>query len=45
MAVSDVTSLSISKYQLGIQVTKVTDSSADWALVANNTYFYDKGDQ
>ena len=45
MAVSDVTALSISKYQLGIQVTKITDSSADWASVANSTYFYDKGDQ
>jgi hypothetical protein len=45
MAVTDVTSLSISNYQLGIQVTKVTDTSADWASVANNTYFYDKGDQ
>jgi hypothetical protein len=44
MAVSDVTSLSISKYQLGIQVTKVTDSSSDWASVSNSTYFYDKTD-
>ena len=45
MAVTDVTSLSITKFQLGVQVTKVTDSSADWSSVANNTYFYDKGDQ
>jgi hypothetical protein len=45
MAVTDVTSLNISKYQLGIQITKVTDTSADWASVANSTYFYDKGDQ
>ncbi len=38
-------SLSISNIRLGVQVTKVTDTSADWTSVANNTYFYDKADQ
>jgi hypothetical protein len=28
-----------------IKYTKITDSSADWASVANNTYFYDKAEQ
>ena len=27
-----------------INYTVVTDSSADWASVANSTYFYDKYD-
>jgi hypothetical protein len=44
MAVSDVTSLSIPKFQMGIQITKVTDSSSDWVSVSNSTYFYDKAD-
>lgn len=44
MAVNDFSGLTISKPQVGIQITKVTDSSADWASVANSTYFYDKTD-
>lgn len=38
-------SLSITNIPLGIQVTKVTDTFADWPSLANSTYFYDKGDQ
>lgn len=45
MAVTDYSGLIITQPQTGIQFTKVTDSSADWASVANNTYFYDKADQ
>ena len=45
MAVLDVTSLSISKFQIGIQITKTTDTVADWSSVANDTYFYDKEDE
>jgi hypothetical protein len=44
MAVSDFSGLTINKPQVGIQITKVTDSSADWPSVANSTYFYDKTD-
>lgn len=44
MAVSDFSGLTINKPQVGIQITKVTDSSADWASVANSTFFYDKTD-
>jgi hypothetical protein len=46
MAVIDIqnANLTFGKVPLGIQVTKVTDTSADWPSVANNTYFYDKGD-
>lgn len=44
MAVSDFSGLTISNPQVGIQITKVTDSSADWSSVANSTYFYDKTD-
>lgn len=44
MAVSDFSGLTISNPQVGIQITKVTDSSADWPSVANSTYFYDKTD-
>jgi hypothetical protein len=44
MAVSNFSGLQINNPQVGIQITKVTDTSADWASVANNTYFYDKGD-
>jgi len=29
----------------GINYTAITDSSADWASVASNTYFYDKTDK
>ena len=42
MAVTNYTGLQISNPQVGIQITKVTDSSADWGSVANSTYFYDK---
>ena len=46
MAVTDIgnSNLVISNVPLGIQVTKVTDTSADWSSVPNSTYFYDKGD-
>ena len=46
MAVTDIgnSNLVISNVPLGIQVTKVTDTSADWSSVANSTYFYDKAD-
>lgn len=43
MAVTDYSGLTITQPQTGIQFTKVTDTSADWGLVSNNTYFYDKG--
>ena len=43
MAVTDFSGLTINKPQVGIQITKVTDTSADWPSVANSTYFYDKG--
>ena len=36
--------LTFSNLPVGIQVTRVTDTSADWPSVANSTYFYDKGD-
>lgn len=42
MAVTNYTGLQISNPQVGIQITKVTDSSADWGSLANSTYFYDK---
>lgn len=45
MAVSNYSGLTIVNPQLGIQITKVTDSSADWSSVANSTYFYDKTDK
>lgn len=45
MAVSDYSGLTITSPQTGIQFTKVTDSSADWASVANDVYFYDKTDK
>ena len=45
MAVNDFSGLTISNPQVGIQITKVTDSSADWPSVANSTYFYDKTDK
>ena len=41
MAVNNPSGLTISNPQIGIQYTKVTDSSADWSSVANSTYFYD----
>ena len=45
MAVSNYSGLTINQPIRGIQFTKVTDTSADWASVANDTYFYDKGDK
>lgn len=42
MAVSNFSGLIINNPQVGIQITKVTDTSADWPSVANDTYFYDK---
>jgi hypothetical protein len=45
MALTDFSGLTIGFPQTGIQFTKVTDTSADWASVANSTYFYDKGDK
>lgn len=47
MAVTDIanSNLTFTGVPLGVQVTRVTDSSADWASVANNTYFYDKADK
>jgi len=45
MAVSDYSGLTITNPQVGIQITKVTDSSADWSSVANDVYFYDKTDK
>ena len=46
MAVTNAgqTSLTFTNLPIGVQVTKITDTSADWASVANSTYFYDKGD-
>ena len=44
MAVTDYSGLTITSPQTGIQFTKVTDSSADWASVGNSIYFYDKTD-
>jgi hypothetical protein len=45
MAVSNYSGLTIRQPIGGIQFTKVTDSSADWGAVANNTYFYDQADK
>lgn len=42
MAVTNYTGLQISNPQVGIQITKVTDTSADWGSLSNSTYFYDK---
>ena len=46
MAISNAgqASLTFTNLPIGVQVTKITDTSADWASVANSTYFYDKGD-
>lgn len=46
MAVTNAgsTPLTFTNLPIGVQVTKITDTSADWASVANSTYFYDKGD-
>lgn len=47
MAVTDIanSNLTFTGVPVGVQVTKVTDTSADWASVANSTYFYDKADK
>jgi len=47
MAVTDIanSNLTFTGVPVGVQVTKVTDSSADWASVSNDTYFYDKTDK
>ncbi len=47
MAITDINNsqLTFASSQIGVQVTKVTDSSADWSSVSNNTYFYDKTDK
>jgi hypothetical protein len=45
MAVSNYSGLTINQPIRGIQFTKVTDTNADWPSVANDTYFYDKGDK
>ena len=47
MAVTDISNsnLTFTGVPLGVEVTKVTDSSADWASVSNSTYFYDKTDK
>jgi hypothetical protein len=45
MAVQDYTGFTVTTPDTGIQFTKVTDSSSDWASVANDTYFYDKTDK
>jgi len=45
MAITNYSGLTITQPQLGIQITKVTDSSSDWSSVANSTYFYDKSDK
>ena len=45
MAVNNPSGLILNTQQTGIPYTKVTDSSADWASISNNTYFYDKNDK
>jgi len=45
MAVTNYSGLTINQPICGIQFTKVTDSSADWGAVSNDTYFYDKTDK
>lgn len=45
MAITDFSGLTINAPQVGIQISKVTDSSADWSGVLNSTYFYDKTDK
>jgi hypothetical protein len=42
MAVTDYSGLTITQPQIGIQFTKVTDNSGDWASVASGVTFYDK---
>ena len=45
MAISNPSGLTINYQQTGIQYSKVTDSSADWSGISNNTYFYDLTDK
>lgn len=47
MAVTDIanSNLTFTGVPVGVQVTRVTDSSADWASVGTDTYFYDKADK
>lgn len=47
MAVTDIanSNLTFTGVPVGVQVTRVTDSSADWASVGTSTYFYDKTDK
>jgi len=47
MAVTDISNsqLTFTTLPIGVQVTKVTDTSADWASVSNSVYFYDKADK
>ena len=46
MAVTNAgsTSLTFTNTPIGIQVTKITDNSGDFASIANSTYFYNKAD-
>lgn len=46
MAITDAgsTPLTFTNLPIGIQVTKVTDNSGDFASLANSTYFYNKAD-
>lgn len=44
MAVTDYTGLTIDTPTVGVKVTKVTDTSADFSSVASDTYFYNKFD-
>lgn len=47
MAVTDIanSNLTFTGVPVGVEVTRVTDSSADWASVGTSTYFYDKADK
>jgi hypothetical protein len=45
MAVSNYSGLTITQPQVGIQITKVIDSSSDFSSVSNSTYFYNKSDK
>lgn len=46
MAITDAgsTPLTFTNLPIGVQVTKVTDNSGDFASLANSTYFYNKAD-
>jgi hypothetical protein len=45
MAVTNYSGLTITQPQVGIQITKVTDSQSDFSSVSNSTYFYNKSDK